>query len=141
MRNKPVLLALTAGVIGLAGAGATAWAATTDNTNKYPVIVDKLAEKFNLNRDEVKKVFDEQKKLKHEQRQQKIENYLGKKVKDGTITQGQKDKILAKLKELRQQLKENKHERRANHQKIHDELKQWAANNGINLNLLLPRLH
>jgi hypothetical protein len=72
-------------------------------------------------------------------RQQKLHDYLDQKVKDGTITQDQENKLLAKLDQLHLQLKnDNQQDRRGDHRQLFEQLQQWAKDNGINLDQVLP---
>jgi 3-hydroxyacyl-CoA dehydrogenase len=71
--------------------------------------------------------------------QQRLESRLSQAVTDGKITSEQKDKILAKLTELRSQMQSNRasmqgktpSERRAAKDARRAELKKWASDNGI----------
>ena len=145
INKKLVVGALIAGTIGLGGVASVS-AATTTTDASYSPIVEKIANKFNLNKDEVKKVFDEQHKEREAERQKTLEDKLTQAVKDGKITEDQKTKLLTKLEELhktreanRQNVKEAKQNMRQTMQKERTELEQWAKDNGINnLRDLLP---
>ncbi len=137
-------LAISAAALTITGAAATATAvaATSPSTNNssYPPIVQKIADTFHLNPSDVNNVFQQQKQMNQDQRKQKLNDYLEQKVKDGTITEDQKNKIETKLDELHQQLKsENKDQRHQDRQDLRSQLEQWAKNNGINnIDQLLP---
>ena len=125
-------------VAGLTGLGVASAASSSGQDS----IIDKLASRFNLNRDEVAAVFQEAKTEHQAERQQKLDDRLAQAVKDGKITEEQKAKILAKLDELRkaQDTWKDKtpEERMAAKQELHSQLQQWAKDNGIPLEFLMP---
>jgi len=146
MKHQKKLLvgALTAGIIGLGGVATTALAAT--NGSDYPPIVQKIADKFNLKPADVQAVFEQQHEDRQKNHQAKLEETLNQAVKDGKLTETQKDKLLAKLEslkdEIKDEIKENRQEHHENHQKIKSELEAWAKANGIdNLDDILPKPH
>ncbi len=134
--RKSVMVAAAVASIGLGGAvvSANVASATTNGTT----IVDKIAHKFSLDKDEVQKVFDEdhaEHKTKHKA---DIEKRLSKAVSDGKLTEDQKAKILAKMEELkadrptREEMESKTPEQhKAEMEQKHAELKKWAADNGI----------
>jgi hypothetical protein len=131
--KKPLLLAGIAGIVGLASITGLAAAATDSNTGTS--LVDRIATRFNLNKDDVQKVFEENRAEREAEHQQKIEERLNQAVTDGKITSVQKDQILSKLSELKtfmETLKDKTHEERhtAMEQK-RTELEQWAKDNNI----------
>ena len=136
--KKSLLVAGAVATIGLAGTGAVAHAATKPDPGKDG-LVDKIAQKFSLNRDDVQKVFDEERQSHEAEHQAKVEERLTKAVTDGKITEEQKSKILAKLTELKSQMQTNhealkdktKEERKALMDQKQAELKQWAQDNNI----------
>jgi polyhydroxyalkanoate synthesis regulator phasin len=84
-------------------------------------------------------VFDDYHQQNMADRHQKLVDRLDQAVKDGKITEDQKNKIIAKLDELHKQFQgESKQDRHANRQQLHDALQQWAKDNGINLDQILP---
>jgi len=98
MPSKKTLLAgaavaaVSIGVIGGTGmASAATPSSTADNSNTS--IVDKIATKFNLNKDEVKAVFDEERAAKHAEHKAERAEQLTTAVKDGKLTQAQADYI------------------------------------------------
>ncbi len=79
-----------------------------ETNTKYPPLVQKLIEHFNLSTSEVDKIMaqdqaDREAKRAEMQakRHQEIEDKLTQAVKDGKITEDQKTKILAKLDEIK----------------------------------------
>lgn len=115
-----------------------------DKTDMQTNLVQKIASKFNLNKDDVQKVFEEDRQEHHVQMQKDFEDRMSQLVKDGKITEEQKTKILAKFKEMEasheaemDQMKSMTREERQAKMKAHkDELEKWAKDNGIDLSVL-----
>jgi UTP:GlnB (protein PII) uridylyltransferase len=137
--NKGLILPAAVAVFTL-GAVATMSTvmAATSSTNSDS-LAGKIAQKFNLNQSDVQSVIDQNKTDHQAARQQKIEDKLTQAVKDGKITNDQKDKILAKLQELQAERQANRDslkdltpaERKAKLEAKRAELKQWAKDNNI----------
>ena len=137
---------LAAGVVTTVAAGSLlgvsmASAQTSDGGTS---IVDRIASTFNLNRDDVQNVFDEQRQERHEQMEQKHEEHLQQLVEDGTITSEQKDDLEAKHEEmrtLRESLKDQdltREEMRNKMQEARSEFEAWAEDQGIDLESIRP---
>jgi hypothetical protein len=106
-------------------------------------LVSKIASRFNLSKDDVQSVFDENRAEHEQERKAKLEDRLTKAVENGKLTEDQKTKILAKLDENKaffESLKDmSKAERETaldNHKK---EMEAWAKENGIDKKWALPR--
>ncbi len=107
-------------------------------------LVQKLAAKFNLNKDEVQKVFDEDRTAHEAEREQKLSERLQKLVDAGTITSAQKTAIENKLKELREERQADREEmkdlsdseRQSKMDEKRNELEGWAQEQGIDLTKL-----
>lgn len=145
--KKPLLIAGVVSSIaltGLAGISAVSAASTTSSTDGPTSLIEKLATKFNLNKDEVKAVFDEQRTEREATRQAKFEEHLTQAVKDGKLTEDQKAKIIAKATELKTAREAKKEEmkdktpeeRRAAKEANRATLEQWAKDNNIPLEYL-----
>lgn len=123
--------------VGLVGAAQS----TTSGSN---TLVDKIAQKFNLNKDDVQKVFDEDRQTHEAEHGQKQADRIAQAVKDGKLTQEQADKITAKLKELKAQREaerdsmkdKTEEERRIAMETRRAELEKWAKDNNIPLEYL-----
>ena len=107
-------------------------------------IVDKIATKFPINRDELQSVFDEQHdemEAKHEQRQA---TRLQELVDNGTITADQKTALQAKHEEMeakRETLKDQNVTREEIHTQMETartEFETWAKDQGIDLKAIRP---
>jgi hypothetical protein len=132
----------TVGLASLASVGMAA--AATDNSSSQQNLVDKIAQKFNVNKDDVQKVFDED-RAAHEAEHEKAQaERLQKLVDNGTITAAQKTAIEAKLKELKAERQANKDEfknlsedqRKAKMDEKRTELESWAKEQGLDLSKL-----
>lgn len=136
--KKPaiILASLGAGAI-LTVAGMGAVTAQGDGSSN---LVDKISSKFNLNKTEVQKVFDEERDARQEEHKKKLEERLAQAVKDGKLTDDQKAKILAKFEEnksFRDSLKDKSEEERQAAIKQHRlDMQQWAADNDIDMKFL-----
>ncbi len=138
--KKTLMIAGAVTTIGLAGSAAAVQAVSAQSNDS---LAQAIAQKFNLKQDDVQSVIDQQRQqnqAEHQaERKKHVEDKLTQAVSDGKITQEQKTKILAKLEELQSQHQQMRQEfknmtpeqRKQTMQQHHDELKQWAQDNGI----------
>ncbi len=151
--KKSIVIAGTAATLGLASVGGIAAAATGSSSASTTSLVDKIATKFNLNKDDVQKVFDTDRTEHQTEREQRYEDRLTQAVKDGKLTEAQKVKIESKHKELQAEMDKNRAsmeadraamdgktdaERQADREQRHTEmaaqrtaLQEWETDNGI----------
>jgi hypothetical protein len=142
--KKPLLVLGAVTSIGLAGMTGLGVASAASGSSSGDTIIDKIASKFNLNKDDVRAVFDEERSEREAEHQQKVEERLSKAVKEGKLTESQKVKIIAKLAELKAEREADRdamkgkttEECRAIMQQKREELRQWAKGNGISLTYL-----
>lgn len=107
-------------------------------------LVDKIATKFNLSKDDVQKFFDEEHASREAEREKTQSERLQKLVDEGTITSDQKTALEAKLKEMRAEREVNKssmssltpQERKAKIKEHRGEMEEWAKSQGIDLTKL-----
>lgn len=129
--RKSLIVACAAGSLGLASVGALA----ATSTNSSGSLVDDVTNHFHLNKSEVQQVFDNHRKTEQANHEQKYEDRLNQAVKDGKLTSDQKDKILAKHKEMisfMESLKDKTPQERHDAMKTKmDELKTWEKDNNI----------
>jgi len=124
-------------IAGISGVG-MASAATSDDSSTGTSIVDKIATKFNLNKDEVKAVFDANRTEHQAEMQAKMAERLAQAVTDGKLTQEQADHITAELKDIQNLMGTaspedvSDEEREAIKAKM-DALHTWAEDNDIDL--------
>lgn len=140
MIDKKVLLT-TAGAI-LIGVTLLSVTAVNAQNNGVSDIVEKIAQRFNLNQNDVQKVFDELHQEKHAEMQAKIDERLSQAVEDKKITDAQKQAILEKFGQLKnkpdfEKLKNMSDEqRRQEMENKKTELENWAKENGLTLETL-----
>lgn len=142
--KKSLLIAGVVTSISAAGLGGTALVHAQSNAqgnDGASSLVTKLAQKFNLKTEDVQAVFDEDKTAKDAERQATAEKELSQAVTDGKLTSAQKDKIIAKAKELQAERKaehdssaknsKTKEERKAAMDTKRTALEKWASDNSI----------
>lgn len=107
-------------------------------------LVDKIATKFNLNKDEVQKLFDQDRTEHEAQREKEQATRLQKLVDAGTITATQKTAIEAKVKELKAEREVDRtsakdlsdEERKSKMDEERTALDSWAKAQGLDLSKL-----
>jgi len=120
MNKKIILPAFVIGTLALAGVvwfGGLHVKAASANSD---TLIDKIAQKFNVPKDQVQATFDEVRAERQNTRKVEQSARLDQAVKDGVITQEQKDKLVAKQDEMRARMGKNR-----------EELEQWFKDNGI----------
>lgn len=149
MNIKKTLLAASAaatlGVAGIGGLGIASAATNNDMTNRQANLVSKIAQKFNLNQADVQAVFDQDRASHEADMQARIEQKLTQAVKEGKITQVQKDAIVAKMAEMKSTMESEMSsmrgktpaERRQVMKQHEQDLKTWAKDNNIPIKYLM----
>ena len=146
MNRKIILPFVALAVLAFGTLTMHSFASAQEITDPQSALVEKIATKFGLNKDEVQKVFDEERTEMHAQMQLKQEERLSQLVKDGKITEAQKTLIINKQKEMQTQRKANKdsfkdltpEERKTQMESKKAELDAWAKENGIDPTYLFP---
>lgn len=124
------------GVSGLVGVSAVSAQAGSNGAGD---LADRIATKFNLNKDEVKSVFKEARKEHEAEREAERTEKLQNLVDVGKITADQKAAIEAKLKDIHDQREQDMDsmrsltpkERKARMEAKRTELEAWAKSQGI----------
>lgn len=137
--KKSLIVAGATIAVGASVLGGVSAVSAATNTDGRDTLADKIASKFNLNKDEVKAVFEENKAEHQAEHKAKVEENLSQAVTDGKLTEDQKSKITAKMDELKTQfeserdaMKDKTHEeRKAVMEQRRTELEKWATDNGI----------
>jgi hypothetical protein len=132
---------VTVGLASLGSAGLVSAATTNSGSSDNPQssLVEKLVSRFNLNKDDVQKVFDEDRAEHEAQHEAQLKDQLDALVTSGKITQAQEDKLIAKAKELkaareadREAMKDKTDtERKAAMDAKRDSFEKWLSDNGI----------
>ncbi len=97
MKKGKILLALA--VLGAIGTMSAVTAPKADAA--YPSFLEKLADRFNLNKNEVDTVWQEHRAERRAERRGGMETRLQSLVDDGKLTAAQKDELMKKLDALR----------------------------------------
>lgn len=121
-------------------------------TTPFSGLAEAIAKKFNLDQAQVQTVFDEY----HDQRRSEMftqmkerqDKRLSQLVSDGKLTETQKQAVLAKMEELAKQRESDQdlfknmtaEERRTEMEKRRDVLESWAEAQGIDPDVLTPRM-
>lgn len=124
MKNLLAIFALCGLILtGLFWAGKTTVEAIAPNQS----VVDKLVERFGLNKDEVTGVFNQMHQERQQEKQTYMESRLEAAVKDGVITAEQKQTLLAKQAEMQQKQTQ-----------LREEMQKWMNESGIDFEKLSP---
>jgi folate-dependent phosphoribosylglycinamide formyltransferase PurN len=139
MKKEIIIPSLVLGAIACTGLyGVSSASVSADGTGRN-AIVQKIAEKFNLNADEVQTVFKEDRKAHQVQMQEKQEERLAQAVSEGKLSGEQKQLIIDKMAELKTERDANqgnsqdltKEERQAERKAHQEEMTAWLTENGI----------
>jgi hypothetical protein len=143
MKKKMLLPAIAAVVLSL-GALGVGQIYAQDTTDHHANLIQQLAQKLGVSEDKVKTAFDEIHSDKHAQMQSQMEQRLSQAVTDGKITEAQKQAILVKFAEMKNNMpvkidgfkNMSQEQRRQAMESKHTELESWAQQNGISLETL-----
>lgn len=142
LRNK--LFIATSGLV-LIGGGIFGANLAYAQTAGGQTLVQRIAQRFNLNQTDVQSVFDQNKQEHLLLRGQNIEQKLTKLVSQGKLTEAQKQLVITKRKELETNLKSEQDrwknltpaERKAKRDQVKLDLENWAKQNGIDIKYLM----
>lgn len=141
MKKLLLIPVLSLALLGFAAYGTTK-AYAEDNAEAYPPIVQKLVERFGLNADKVEQVFDEERDERHQEMQAHFEERLTQMVSEGKITETQKQAIVARHEEMRNNRPDPEEFRNMSVEERHQameqkrtELETWAQEQGIDTSL------
>jgi len=139
MNKKIIVPTLTLALIGGLGIFGANRTYAQNNANLSPMI-EKLAEKFNLNKDEVTNFVQEQRQVFQQEHNTQLEEKINSYVADGKLTEEQKNALLEKLSE-RQNNRPNtygmlREEKQKAMEQYRTEFENWAKDNGIDLSIL-----
>lgn len=112
------------------------------------IVVERLATAFGKSEEEVRAVFEELHQERHQQHQAQLEEKLEEAVSAGQLTETQRDVLLEKFEQHRQQREEEREafkdlspeERQAAHEERKQAFQAWAEEQGIDLEVL-QQLH
>ncbi|HUW21438.1 MAG TPA: hypothetical protein VMW41_02095 [Candidatus Bathyarchaeia archaeon] len=110
-------------LLGIFRRGKTAVQAAAPNQS----FIDRLVERFGLNKDEVTTVMDEMRTERQQQRQAYMESRFNQAVSDEIITTDQKQALLKKYTEMEDR-----------HNQEREEMRKWVEESGIDFDKLAP---
>lgn len=111
-KSKVTIALAAVALLGAVGYAMTIAVVRADETSSHPII-QVLAERFGLNEEEVKEVFDEVHANHFAQKQTMWEEGLNEAVADGVITEEQKQALLDKKADMKTHKEEYKQEMQA----------------------------
>ncbi len=125
-------------------ASQSAFAQAQEGQGPMSSLVEKIATKFNLNKDDVQEIFDEDRKAHQTEMKANYEKKLSDAVASGKITEAQKALILQKHMEMQsthianmESMKNlSQDARKAHFEKEKTALDAWAKENGIDTQYL-----
>lgn len=144
-------MGLTIAILGTGVLTSTQVFAQTSN-DPMSSIVQKIADKFGLNKSDVQSVFDQDRADKKIAMEARSEAQLDQDVKDGKITEAQKQLIISKRKELeatrqnqmknmqgksQDEIKATMEAKKATMEAERKSLEDWAKQNGIDVKYLM----
>lgn len=151
MNNKLILIALVLSVVGVGLAGSVKVYAQS-SVHPASALVHRLASRFGLQAGDVQAVFDADRSDRRAQMESKYETRLSQYVKEGKITEIQKQLILAKHEEIQknrlselEQFKSMNTDERIAARKARitsmdagrKSLEEWATSNGIDMQYVM----
>ena len=101
------------------------------NATNYSPVVERIADKFGLKASDVNEVFEQEKADMWQNRKQMFSARLDQAVKDGKITESQKQKILDKEDEMQAN-------REAERKQNREDMQNFLKSNGIDPTILMP---
>ncbi|MDQ1283732.1 MAG: hypothetical protein QG620_80 [Patescibacteria group bacterium] len=142
--KKVIVPALALAVVLGAGVYGISKVSAEENGRRFSM-VEKIAEKFGLNKGEVEKVFEENRSEHQAQMKNNFEERLNEAVSKGELTEAQKQLILAKKEEMENEREKNREdhrnlsaeERKNKMEERRSELEKWAKDNGIDVGYLM----
>ena len=141
--TKTLIVASVVGTVGLGGIATAGVASAESNSSTGSVsnLIDKIASTFDIDKDKLQTLFDEERESREADRETRAAERLQGLVDDGTITAAQKTAIEAKIKEMKAEREENHEsmkdlsdeERKAMMDEKKTELEEWAKEQGLDI--------
>ena len=141
--NKLLLIGGTTMAVALASVAGVGVVSAQSDESASNSIVDKIAQKFNVNKADVQQVFDEDHAAREAEHKAELKTTLDQAVKDGKITADQETKLIAKLDEMhaarekaRTDTAISAADRHAAMEKERTDFEAWLKSNNIPTDLL-----
>lgn len=109
---------------------------TSSETSQFPEVIQRIVDKFKLNKDEVQEVINETREQRQQQIRDQQRERLSQAVKEGVLTQQQMENLLKKQEEWQARQSQIMEEQR----KLAQEKRDWFAQNNIDIGKLGPFL-
>ena len=136
MKKTFILPVVAAALIGVTVIGVNQVSAQ-DNSQDRTTLVEQISSAFGLNQEEVQTIVDQHRQERRAHMQEQFQQQLEQKVQDGTISQEQQQLILQKHEEMKTKMEQIRNmdpeQRHQAMQEHHQEMVQWAQDNGIGL--------
>ncbi|MDA3814776.1 MAG: hypothetical protein PF549_00205 [Patescibacteria group bacterium] len=137
--KKVIIPSLILGAMFYVGAYGVGTTLASENENGQDTIVQRIAERFNLNTNEVQEVFNENQENRQAEMQERQEERLAQAVSEGKLSEEQKELLLSKMEENRAERGENRetfrgmtYEEKMNEREEHqEEMQGWMEENGV----------
>ena len=143
-----IVLAVSFFIVSFVGMACTDELKASDEEHTghdFPFIVEELAERLDLDPEEILEALEDIKEEKKEALEESFEEKLVEAVEEGDITEEQKEAIIKKREEITEEIQEIKdlpHSEKIEAIKdIASDLKEWAEDNDIELKGLFPHVH
>lgn len=120
MNKKTLAIVLALGVITSIGYFGGSYVLAENNSPMHASLVSKIAQRFNLKESEVEAVFESVRDERQEEMKQQRGEKLSQAVKDGVITEDQKNALLSKMEEHEEERSEER-----------EAMQKWFSDNGI----------
>lgn len=153
--SKKIIPVVALSAVAIAGLVGVNGVLADDNDDPRP-LSEKIAEYFNLNVDDVDNFFETERSERQAEMRARHEERLSQLVEDGKITEEQKQLILDKQAEMREEMEANREDRepgemkemtqeereadrearQAEAEERKAEMEQWLEDNGINSELM-----
>lgn len=138
-KNKLIISVATIGAFSLISVYGIS-NASADTSFGRDGVIDRLVSRFNLNKNDVEKVFEENQAARQAERKTEIEEKLNQAVSEGKLTNDQKNALIQKMDEMRARRDDlrnlSREERRQKMTEHRTEMQKWASDNGIDFTQL-----
>ncbi len=118
--KQTLAIVLALGVIASVGYFGGSYVMAGDTNPMHDSLITKIAQKFNLKEADVEAVFESVRDERQEEMKANRQEKLSQAVKDGVITEAQKNTLLAKMEEHIGERRENR-----------EEMQNWFKSQGI----------
>ncbi len=120
MKKQTLAVVLALGVIASVGYFGSSYVMAGDTNPMHESLITKIAQKFNLKESDVEAVFEAVRDERQEEMKSQRAEKLSQAVRDGVITEAQKQTLLAKMEEHIGERRENR-----------EEMQNWYKSEGI----------